>query len=152
VRQASTRCVGCPVGNFFLLHKCKICFGLSSGANAQEVVAVHEMLRELSLLLTRRVKNDFETLLGAADVETVAPEGNKVFMEIVDEVFAWSRTLQEVYGYLLSDERLPHVLLEALLPSTDCIVTQHWLALESAALLGRLELKSVVDKARALAR
>jgi hypothetical protein len=108
--------------------------------SGRPLIATHEMLRELSLLLTHRVKNDFALLLGGTG-DTVSAESNRLFIDTVDEVFAWSRTLAEVYGYQLGDEGLPHVLLETLLPSAECPVTQHWLALERAALLGRVELQ-----------
>ncbi len=54
-------------------------------------------------------------------------------------MFAWSATLEESYGYALADNTLTHVLLEAVAPMFESPVTQHWLALEGASALAKVD-------------
>lgn len=108
-------------------------------------VAVVELIRALSRLLVKRTKRDIVALLGGS-AGRVDSEANATFFATVDEVFAWSATLELHYGYALCDASLVHVLLDAVLPDRASGVTQHWLALEQSHAM------RVVDECTSLAR
>lgn len=108
--------------------------------DAEEVVvAVVEFVREMSILLTHRVRRDLESLIRSNMSGTDAAK-NKVFLDECDELFAWSLLLQSHYAYALSDATLHHSLLRALLPAEKgSPVTSYWLALERASLMSELD-------------
>ncbi len=93
--------------------------------------AMVEFVRDMSSLLAIRAKRDFVLLLKETPVTA---ERNKVFLDSVDELFAWSDVVEQHYGYSLQDATLEHALLSALLPGQGpSVVSSHWLALERAA-------------------
>jgi hypothetical protein len=93
--------------------------------------SVRVLLKEMSRLLTVRAKKDIVLCISKKSSKNLK---NEVFLELVDELFSWSRILEDHYDYALNDPQLSHTLLDAVFPFEDSFVTSHWIALEKATL------------------
>ena len=103
--------------------------------------AMRELVREMSVLLSLRAKRDIVALLK----ETPVPAAKeKLFLDLVDELFSFSEIVDKHYGYSMLEETLDHALLMTLFPNnkgdnhTLTSVALHWLALERGSFVANV--------------
>lgn len=81
--------------------------------HAKKVHVFLDMVAEMSTLLAHRAKRDFGRIMGeeGEESEAATTTSSETFFDIVDELFAWSKTLEDNFGYALSDARFARTIL-----------------------------------------
>lgn len=95
-----------------------------------------EFIRELSLSLASRTVRDLREWTKG---NKPSADTNRMILELVDEIFAWTARLENDYAYFLQNESLDHVLLISVLPNEKSRIASYWFRLESAVVQQEME-------------